>query len=60
MEASNKLMDLLRLEEEEARKKVFVKHLNETIANAGFLKQVINDKKYSIRNQQQNMIKPSS
>lgn len=60
MQASNKLMDLLRQEQDEARKKIFVKHLNETIANAGFLKQIINDKKYTIKRQQENMIKPST
>jgi hypothetical protein len=45
MEASNKLMGLLRQEEDEGRKKVFVKHLNECIASAGFLKTLIADKK---------------
>lgn len=51
MEASNKLMDLLRLESDENRKKVFVKHLNEVITNAGLLKQLINDKKYSAKSE---------
>ena len=41
LEASNKIMDLLRQEENEDRKKVFVKHLNECISSAGFLKTII-------------------
>ena len=50
MEASNKIMDLLRQENDENRKKIFVKHLNEVITNAGFLKQIIKDKKYAAKN----------
>lgn len=48
VEASNKLMELLRKEEDEERKKSFMKHLQICITNAGFQKQVIVDKKSAI------------
>jgi hypothetical protein len=48
-EASSKLMDLLRQETDEKRKQVFVKHLNECISSAGFLKVLIQDKKNLVK-----------
>lgn len=50
-EAANKLMGLLRSETDESRKKVFMKHLNESISSAGFLKTIIKDKKNALRSQ---------
>ncbi len=50
-EAANKLMGLLRSETDEQKKKIFMKHLNESISSAGFLKTIINDKKSALKSQ---------
>ena len=58
-EAANKLMGLLRSETDESRKQIFMKHLNESISSAGFLKTIIKDKKNALKSQQSNLLKPS-
>ena len=41
LEASYKLRDILRQEPAEDRKKVFMRHFNECVSSAGFLKSLI-------------------
>ena len=41
-------MALLRSETDEKRRKVFSKHISESIASAGFLKTVVKDKKHQM------------
>ena len=48
-EAANKLMGLLRSETDESKKKIFLKHLNDSISSAGFLKTIISDKKNALK-----------
>jgi len=45
LDAANKLMELLRSEADPEKKKVFSKHINDSISSAGFLKTVVKDKK---------------
>ena len=59
LEASSKLMGLLRAEQDAKRKEIFVKHMNECITNAGFLKTIIQDKKNSFARDQISKLKPS-
>jgi len=44
-DAASKLMELVRSEADPEKKKVFMKHINESISSAGFLKTVVKDKK---------------
>ena len=44
-DAAYKLMEILRGQTDPEKKKVFTKHINESIASAAFLKTVIQDKK---------------
>lgn len=59
VEASNKLMELLRKEADEERKASFMKHLQICLTNAGFQKQIIADKKTAIIKQQGQLVQPS-
>ena len=43
LEASNKLMGLMRAESDEKKKEVFKKHLSDCINSAGLLKATVND-----------------
>lgn len=43
--AANKLMEILKSETDENKKKVYTKHITESITQAGILKAVISDKK---------------
>ena len=44
-DSANKLMELVKGTNDPDRKKVFLKHINESISSAGFLKTIIKDKK---------------
>jgi len=44
-DSASKLMELLRSTTDPEKKKVFLKHINESISSAGFLKTIIKDKK---------------
>lgn len=59
-EASNKLMGLVKSETDENKKTVFMKHLNQCISQAMFLKELIKDKKKDLLKLQGNPIKPST
>ena len=44
-DSASKLMELVKGTNDPERKKVFLKHINESVSNAGFLKTIIKDKK---------------